>query len=627
MTDWNKLKVVDLKAELKRRGLAQTGLKPTLVARLAAAENGEESESEATIQEEGPKFDASSVTSPDTISPTQPWSDLSADLHADASQVNSNPRAGSADRDPAPADSMIDGPIDPIVPRSINASQSSQPSSQTDAHGSALPSVESQEAIEDRQKRKRRSQTPPLSATDAARKRFRVDNDGEESEELATTGNGSAGIGKHHVVNEAEVDAASREVAPAESRVEPPTVIDMAKEEVVVENISGETSSSHGVDPNNKPHQEGALLPSEFEDSPVRQRFKGLFSASQTAPAMEKSASRDSPHDFEDEHSRVVEPAIHPATAALYIRDFMRPLNTLQLKSHLAALATPPGHEIDPDLILNFYIDPIRTHAFVAFQNVSAAARVRSALHGSIWPEERNRKPLWVDFIPADNMDDWIYQEQSTAVGARSTGKKWEVVYHNIDEDRPIEATLEEASNLPIGRLQPTRQPSIPGPLRIQESHPPQQNDLALSDVPSGPRINPQRAPLIQEPKPTTSLSTLDQLFRSTTAKPVLYWLPVPKDLAHKRLDTIDVATSKSPSRGAEINRYTFEDSDKLVDRGPEIFPGIRPPPGFRGPARGGGRGGFQGRGRGGSYDSYRGDMGYRGGRDNRRDSRDDRRY
>ena len=43
------------------------------------------------------------------------------------------------------------------------------------------------------------------------------------------------------------------------------------------------------------------------------------------------------------------------------------------------------------------------------------------------------------------------------------------------------------------------------------------------------------------------------------------------------------------------LKRYTFEDGDELVDRGPELIPGIRPAPGYRG-------------------------RGYRGGRNDRRD-------
>ena len=320
---------------------------------------------------------------------------------------------------------------------------------------------------------------------------------------------------------------------------------------------------------------------------------------------------------MEAEPDRIIAPAIHPATAALYIRDFMRPINENQLKAYLADLATAPGQEPDSDVITTFYVDAIRTHAFISFTSVSAASRVRTAIHDRKWPEETTRKPLWADYVPVDKVETWIQEELSTQGGGRPASKRWEVNY-DVDDDRTVTAWLQESTNHPRP-IAPTRQPSMPVP---PSSVPPQRK--GIEGAPLGPRSDQVRV------RAATNLTTLDQLFKCTSAKPALYWQPVAKEIADKRLDNIDFATSKAAQGQrvtGEINRYTFEDGDVLVDRGPEIFPGIRPPPGHpssRGWGyRGGGRGGNRdGRGFPRASDRY---DGYRG--TDRNNRRDERRY
>jgi hypothetical protein len=618
MTDWSKAKVVDLKAELKKRGLPQTGLKPALVARLTAAENDDGTESEATVQGDL-KLNPSAATSPDAVSPTQPQS---AENLPDAPQTTSEPNPGSNEQAPTTESENVDITVadvqNNLLPtQSANTIESSQSLSQPEPERSALPSLEPQEAIEDRQKRKRRSQSPPISSADAARKRFRKSDEAEAAkDEVTTSQSDSPGIEKNKTVDEAETNATSGEK------------VDIVNEEASAQ--EGDKMEVKVIPNMEGPHTES------LEESPARtrdSRFKDLFNSPQSGSAMgvhmEKSKSRESLTD-EAEPERIISPAIHPATSALYIRDFMRPLNQVQLKTYLADLATPLGREVESDIVVDFYLDPIRTHAFVSFTSVSAASRVRSSLHDRIWPEERTRKPLWVDFIPSDIVKEWIEVEESNNAAGRGSGKKWEV-YYNIDEDRHVTASLQEAAN--VTRLQPSRKvsmqltpqaPSVPTPAPIARR--------GIDGAPSGPRAGQTQEP-IREKREATSLATLDQLFSSTTAKPVLYWKSVSKSIANKRLDAMEDAKSKRHTRGGQvdddINRYTFEDGHVLVDRGPELFGGIRPPPGFRGPARGGtmrvptSRGGYGGGG-GRTYDSYRG--GGSGGRGSR-DFRDDRRY
>ena len=617
MTDWNKLKVVDLKAELANRGLPQTGLKAALVARLVAADGEDGSESEATIQDDS-KNDASSAASPDTIASTAlPHSGFGTEVISqdekqdtpinsqdDVQKDDQSLGVAPVDETKLPAESKEeDVPmVSPLSP--LAQDKTTEPSLPNDpleepqpdhvSAPSALPDAESKAAVEDRLKRKRRSQSPPPVSEDVARKRFKTEATNEPQDEVITTDADAEWVEKHNAVNGQAVNVEAKEVQGVGDALPEPTIIDTSKEEVVVEHVSA-----------NLPQEQPTRMP----DSPSKSReprYNGLLFA-------QANATRGSPEPTEVEAERDVEPAIHPATSALYIKHLMRPLQASMLQAHLAMLATAPGHDTDPEVILNFYLDPIKTHAFVIFSSISAAARVRNAFHDRIWPDEKNRKQLWVDFVPSEKAEEWIAEE--TASNEPRSQKKWEVDYH-VDEDRRVTATLQEANTLRPS--QPTRQPNGPSTSTAVRGFNP----------PSGPRGS------VHPPPRPADVTRLNELYDSTTTKPVLYFQPVSKDLANKRLDKIDSSLSKDAAAGrhvvGDIHRYTFEDGDQLVDRGPEIFSGIRPP------NRGGYRGG-RGSGppyrdtylrrdsrRDGGYDDRRADT-YRA--SDRRDIRSDRRY
>lgn len=595
MTDWNKLKVVELRAELKSRGLPQTGLKPVLVSRLAAAENGDGSESETTVQGDATKLD---TASPDNPSPVLSTTDHPAE--PSTSQSIPEPLAPAT----VPAD------IPPVIEEEFEESRAPQdhfvqPASNKDTSEASLPRVAPEEVLGDLQKRKRRSQSPIPSTQDVAHKRARQGD--AEMQEVITTAADSAWVEQHNAVEASEINAEARAVAPADEGVKlEPTIVDTSIEEVRVADVSAPTEAEFPA----KAEQDSKVTYEDSPSLPRDSRFRDLFSGQ----AIEDPSSRDSEmHDVEEE--RTVSPAIHPATTALYIRDLMRPLNPTQLKSHLATLATPPGQEVDQDIIIEFFLDPIRTHGFVAVKNISAASRIRSALHEQIWPIERNRKPLWVDFIPLDKLEDWIKAEESSKPGGRSIAKKWEVIY-TTNETGQVTAHLQEVSGLPGNHdRNPSTSTSYEAPIPSQP--------LGILGAPLGPRAD-------LAPKQFTDTDALDRLFRHTEATPKLYFKPVDKAVANLRLDRLERSTSKDydpRANAGEKNRYTFE-SEEVVDRGVEVFEGIRPPRGFRGPVFSGGRGprgGFSGGG-GGARGGYRGGYGdsnqnsYRGpGRDNYR--------
>ncbi|KAL5003192.1 hypothetical protein BDV10DRAFT_155873 [Aspergillus recurvatus] len=310
------------------------------------------------------------------------------------------------------------------------------------------------------------------------------------------------------------------------------------------------------------------------KNAPYKQdvRFKGLFSST----GLEATRPPQPPVDTEMVDV-TVEPALHAATTALYIDGLMRPLQPAALKNHLLSVASPPGKSPNSDLIVEFYLDPIKTHCFVTFVDISTASRARNSLHGTVWPDEKNRKSLFVDFIPEQKVQDWIQIEED-ARGQRGRPPRWEVKYKRGDE---VEAILEQVDLENSGTHAPRG--SAPNEFAQPPPRGPRAETQPMEGRPNGPsEVGPSS-------HPAQGFESLDQLFESTNAKPKLFYLPVPRAVADRRLDRFDDLLRKGsfPRRGGdETRKYSFVDDDLFVDLGPE-FAGRG-----RGPGRARGRGG-----------------------------------
>lgn len=566
MADWAKLKVVDLKAELKRRDLPQHGLKAELVARL------NEAKSDATPAEDDSMADA------DEAEPALPAEDGAPEAEV-----------------PAAPKSLPETTAEPLESKEINISieataESIVSTAETQpavAEQQPLPTIDASNG--EPQKRKR-SATPSPSAEETAAKRARALPEQEMEQEHAIS-----------ISANEDVVVPADEPAPMDVEQTPPPPTPPANEEAA------------------------QPLPTSSTPPPSPPPTAHVF---EIIPSV---AHENSEIDMDMDHS--VAPALHPATTALYISNLMRPLRPADVQSHVRELAsTVPDQaasagDAGDDVIVQFHLDQIRTHAFVVLASVQAAARVRAQLHDRIWPDESNRKALCVDFVPPEKVNDWIAMEQgSGSAGAGRPGRstaRWEVVYDKRP-DGVVEARLQQVGGLA----------SRPGP--PPPPVPFSQAGVAATDLapPTGPRGDRDRGRDRGRDDPASprggngrrdghsrsqqnSLpqpSELDYELQRTRARPSITFQLVAPTLATRRVDNMRSFYTKDARRvlGREINRYSFEEGDSFVDRGKEVFEGIRPPHRERG--GGGGRSGRGGGGGGGKFGGRGGGRGRRGG-------------
>ncbi|KAK2821799.1 hypothetical protein FQN49_007664, partial [Arthroderma sp. PD_2] len=482
------------------------------------------------------------------------------------------PKPAVVEAEPAPVTELVVEDITPAQPEP----EPVQSESATKASSADVETLK--EDTDDTRKRKRRSQTPPPSPRSLALKKARLEEEQQQSRTvLEQTG------AEEQDKKEEEVSRAAPAALPAQDEdvkmgEATPHIPEPTRDAEEAEDKTQEGNEAVGQEePSDK-----AEKPQAQRRSVADARFKGLFPAANGAPLRPESPP---PAEGDD---RMIAPALHPATTSLYIRDFMRPLQPATLKRHLCSLAVPPNSSPDPDVVIDFYLDSIKTHCYASFTSIAAASRVRAALHDAIWPEERTRKPLWADFIPEEKVKEWIEIEQAPGNIGRGA-PRWEVAYEETEDG--VKARLQEASS--IGGGPPRPHDNGHGDAYTSFGREPPTGPRADRMGPGGRRGSQQMG---QAPSkmPEHGFKALDDRFLSTSAKPKLYYLPVSREVSDKRLDRFDDLIRAGPVSkrgGDEMFRYTFEDTDEFVVQGPEY--GSRR--GGRGGRGGGGRGGGRG--------------------------------
>ncbi|KAK8051237.1 hypothetical protein PG993_002622 [Apiospora rasikravindrae] len=546
-TDYNKLKVVDLRAELKSRGLPTNGLKAELVARLEEAESGAIENDDA--EEVPPTTDEH-----EAVPPTQHESNESAEAVIQPEVEN---EAGVDDTVVEDAQDNAPAASEPPVPNGDSAVATEEPTASTvqdteplttgvdsvassvQLEASGVPSPS--EALQDSQKRRRRSTTPAPDPDEVARKRTRH----ESGEDVSIAPDGEdLPVAKEEVISQPEKNEVEM-VDNSQNVAEEAAATNAADAGQLHDNkLENNQGDSHNG-------EQGDVLMPDHQD--LDQDRPYARSEHQSDTHMED----DQPQISATEVERDVEPSIHPATTALYIKNFMRPLRPQQVQDYLVQLATPAGSDSDDRAVVDFYLDNIRTHSLVVFNTTSAASRVRTALHGTVWPEESTRKPLWVDYFPPEMFDEWVDTE-SAGRGGRGSFNRFEVMYDE-DRDGNVMTRLED-----VGAAPPTAKA------------PPSQTSERKMSIPTGPRgmSGIEGAPL--GPRgfqtggrgPPMQSSRLDRMDSQNTTRafPTISYNPVPEEVADRRLAAIADAKTKDYDRdfGKEYRRYFFERGDLL---------------------------------------------------------------
>jgi hypothetical protein len=167
---------------------------------------------------------------------------------------------------------------------------------------------------------------------------------------------------------------------------------------------------------------------------------------------------------------------------------------------------------------VQLWLDNIKSHGYVVFDNEGDATAVRDAMNGVSWPPNEKRRNLSVDYIPVDKVQEWIDNEES------SRGQRFEIVYVKQDGKVIVEQRITESKESHPLRLMDDSAASVKSPER---------------GIPTGPRAaRREEIPKDRfEVRGGEKVRVVgpDELFKKTTSKPWIYWAEVSTEVRERR--------------------------------------------------------------------------------------------
>ncbi|ORY98570.1 hypothetical protein BCR43DRAFT_198071 [Syncephalastrum racemosum] len=216
------------------------------------------------------------------------------------------------------------------------------------------------------------------------------------------------------------------------------------------------------------------------------------------ALATEDESTEKRPRNDDD----TKEQSIVPTSNAIIITNLVRPLITRRVQEYVSQHGT----------VKRFFLDAIKTHAYVIYENNEQAVAAYRGMDGIQFPKDTGRN-IAVRGMTAEQVESMIEQEQAAA--AKHIKFDWESALKLVcggDAPAAQAATSQES----------TRRPRFSGMGQIT-------------------RQLQQAAPVVERrtvrTTPPTTSNKLDTLFRKTKSTPALYYMPVSDEVAKARLE------------------------------------------------------------------------------------------